>query len=118
MNEGFPVDGVIYHIAALERWQSALQRGEYRPESLAIEGFIHCSLQRQVLPVADAYYRGQTGLVLLEIDSHAINDEIRYEGVGDRFPHIYGPLNVSAVIRVASFPSQAHGGFAFPPEFA
>jgi uncharacterized protein (DUF952 family) len=95
-----------------------LASGEYRAGSLASEGFIHCSLRRQVLAVADALYPGQPDLVLLEIDPRAVIPEIRYEGETDGFPHIYGPLNLSAVTRVAGFPAQADGRFAFPPEFA
>lgn len=68
--------------------------------------------------MADALYRGQANLILLEIDPLAVIPEIRYEGEADLFPHIYGPLNLSAVTRVAGFPAQADGLFAFPPEFA
>lgn len=111
-------DEPIYHITERHRWDSAGSAGEYVADSLATEGFIHCSLRRQVLLVADALYRGREDLVLLEIDAPALLHELRFEGVEDRFPHLYGPLNLDAVRRAAPFPAADDGRFAFPPEFA
>ena len=108
----------IYHIARRDEWQTALGHGEYRTGSLEGDGFIHCSLRRQVLPVANTLYRDQEDLVLLEIDPALVSAEIRHEGDDDRFPHIYGPLNLDAVLRLAQFPPQSDGSFAFPPELA
>ena len=59
---------MIYHIVDRGEWEAALKSGEYRPSSLADEGFIHCSTRRQVVQVADFLYHGQAGLILLEID--------------------------------------------------
>ena len=109
---------VIFHITARADWDAAVDAGEYRAESLTSEGFIHCSLRRQVLLVANYIYQGRTGLVLLEIDPEAVSAEIRYEGETDLFPHIYGPLNPDAVMRVIQFPPQSDGQFAFPSELA
>jgi uncharacterized protein (DUF952 family) len=63
-------------------------------------------------------------LVLLCIDTNMTESEIRYEGpacVNDQredslFPHIYGPLNVSAVVRVVDFIADAEGNFLLPAE--
>jgi uncharacterized protein (DUF952 family) len=69
-------------------------------------GFIHCSRAEQVAGVAERFYRGQTGLVLLTIDENLVGPEVRYEAVpdsGERFPHVYGPLNTDAVVAVAPF---------------
>ena len=84
---------------------------------LAEEGFIHCSHAHQVVPVADAIYRGTPGLVLLVIDPAAVRAEIREEALcnsGERFPHIYGPLNVDAVVDVLPFEPTADGSFELP----
>lgn len=108
----------IYHIARRDEWQSALETGAYRTGSLETEGFIHCSLRRQVLPVANTLYHGQKNLVLLEIDPDFVEADICHEGEADRFPHIYGPLNLNAVRRMAEFPARADGSFAFPPDLA
>lgn len=100
----------IVHIARAQDWDGARACGYYRVSTLgrALEevGFIHCSLPHQVRHVADAFYRGSAGLVLLVIDPDRVGPEIRYEaadGTGERFPHIYGPLNVDAVVAVEPF---------------
>lgn len=112
------MDEAIYHITTRDRWQSALQTGEYRADSLENEGFIHCSLRRQVLPVANFLYSCQRDLILLEIDPRRVAVEIRWEGEPERFPHIYGPLGTHAVKRAADILQLQNGQFAFPTELA
>jgi uncharacterized protein (DUF952 family) len=109
----------IFHIARQVDWEGALNLGTYRMSTLGRtveqEGFIHCSERHQVAGVANAFYRGVDGLVLLVIDPDLIGPEVRYEaggGSGERFPHIYGPLNVDAVIAVHRFEPGGDGGFS------
>ena len=107
----------IYHIARRDQWEAAAANGTYEADTLATEGFIHCSERHQVLAVANRIFRGQTDLVLLRLDPARLTSELRYEpGGGDVYPHIYGPLNASAVVQVISFPAEADGTFQLPPE--
>ena len=64
--------------------------------------------------MADAFFRGRADLVLLAIDPAKIGPEIRYEGEADKFPHVYGPLNLDAVERVLPFEPGPDGRFALP----
>ena len=105
---------VIYHIAEAADWERARRDGQYtmstRGRTLADEGFIHASTASQVAQVAEAYYRGVPDLVLLVIDTERVGPELRYEqvpGQPDPFPHIYGPLNLDAVLDVRPFPPGA-----------
>jgi uncharacterized protein (DUF952 family) len=117
---------LIYHIATQENWSSAIESGDYRPASLESEGFTHCSTDIQVAPVANAFYAGQTGLVLLVIDPKRLSAKLQWDPPahpdpakapvelrGD-FPHIYGPLNLDAVIYVLDFSPDERGEFSFP----
>jgi uncharacterized protein (DUF952 family) len=90
---------MIYHLAGQEAWERAQREGEYRGDTLASEGFIHCSNADQILRVANRYYRGRSDLVLLTIDEERVKSKVVYEAApdGERFPHIYGPLNLDAV---------------------
>jgi len=116
---------LILHITSKDEWQSAQARGEYRVPSLEIEGFIHTSTAKQVLAVANAFYRGKNGLVLLVIDETRVGPEVRWEapagssaaGISpsDLFPHIYGPLNLEAVVRALDFEPDPAGTFSLPP---
>jgi len=107
---------LIYHITPKQQWDQAEGAGEYRGDTLVSEGFIHCSSRAQVLQTANTFYKGRSGLVLLEIDPAKVGPEIRHEGIpgGDRFPHIYGPLNLDAVVHVFPFEPLPDGSFAFP----
>ncbi|MCA0456321.1 MAG: DUF952 domain-containing protein [Chloroflexi bacterium] len=116
----------ILHITSLPEWETALENGTYTAPSLAKEGFIHCSTREQVLPVANNFYRGQTNLVLLVMDTEQVQAPLKWEGpinpvtgqpeVGNDklFPHIYGAINVEAVVKVVAFPPKADGSFELP----
>lgn len=116
---------MIFHITSRSAWDEAQQRGEYRAESLTTEGFIHCSTEGQVLPVAWKYYSGQRGLVLLVIEPSLLSSDLKWEppsegtpppGVpkGDLFPHIYGPINTNAIIKAFDFEPDSDGSWTLP----
>ena len=116
----------IYHIAVRADWERALADGAYTrstvDKTLAEEGFIHASQASQVARTANTYYRDVPGdLVLLVIDPERVGAEVRYEdvpGADVPFPHIYGPLNVDAVLAVVPLAPGPDGMFAFPAEAA
>jgi uncharacterized protein (DUF952 family) len=105
---------LIYHITALKDWEAAQAAGSYRADSLQSEGFIHASTAAQVIHTANRYYQGQHGLILLAIDPAKVSVEIRYEnltGGEERFPHLYGPLALDAVVRVEPIEPGPDGTF-------
>ena len=105
----------IFHITQRQEWERAKQEGSYEAPSLASEGFIHCSTGDQVIQTANRLFQGQSGLVLLEIDTDRVGAEIKYEnceGGQENFPHIYGPLNPASVVRVMAFEPGEDGSFA------
>jgi uncharacterized protein (DUF952 family)/uridine phosphorylase len=109
---------LIYHITTFTSWGKARKAGRYTASSLVDEGFIHCSTAGQVVSVANELYAGQSDLVLLVIDERRVRPEVRYEdcyATGQLFPHIYGPLNLAAVVGVLPFPAGKDGRFQPPP---
>lgn len=79
----------IYHITKSEEWEKAQQSGFYEAASLDKEGFIHCSLAHQIPPVANFNFKGQQGLVLLEIDEEKLTHRVKFEdlyGEGKEYP--------------------------------
>jgi glutathione S-transferase len=115
-----PAVAVIYHLAQEADWRAAEAVGEYhvstRGRTLAEVGFIHCSDAGQVAAVANRIYSGVTDLVLLAIDPALLHAEVRYEaapGSAETFPHVYGPLNMDAVVLVVPFPPDADGTYTF-----
>jgi uncharacterized protein (DUF952 family) len=95
----------IYHVTTKKNWEEAQSAGFYFTASIEKEGFIHCSKKDQVSGVLERYYRGQKDLLLLTIDPAKVVAPLRYElapSVNQEFPHIYGTLNLDAVINVES----------------
>lgn len=93
---------MIYHVVTQSNWQNALQAGYYEASSLVAEGFIHTSQASQVAGVLERYYKGQADLLLLHIDETKLTAPLKYElasSVNEAFPHIYGRLNLDAVVK-------------------
>ncbi len=116
---------MIFHITSRTAWDEAQKCGDYRAESLTAEGFIHCSTLAQVLPVANNFYKGQSELILLEIEPALLSSTLKWEppsggtpppgvAIGDMFPHIYGSVNLDAVIRIVDLASKPDGSFDLP----
>lgn len=102
----------LVHICPRADWEQARQRGEYRAASLEHEGFIHCSTPQQALATANRFFHGASDLVLLWIAPQRLHAELRWEPAeGNLFPHIYGPLNLEAVLAVEDFAANSDGVF-------
>ncbi len=96
---------MIFHLLAGSDWLEARGLGEVRPPSLATEGFVHLSTAAQVPGVVARFYAGATDLVVLAVDPDRLADDLRWEAPAhahpdaeERFPHLYGPVPVSAVV--------------------
>lgn len=99
----------VFHIARSGDWEAALAEGSYRmstlDRTLAEEGFVHCACREQVAGVRERYCAGQSGLLVLAVDVDRLGAEVRFEdgggsGGGELFPHVYGPIEVDAVVSV------------------
>ena len=108
---------MIVRFAHKEEWDAAEEAGEYRPPELDERGYIGCAMPSQAAAVADAQeLSGEDGLVLLWIHPPKVKGGVLYERLGgderaDLYPHIRGPLNVDAVLRVDDLPAWEPGRF-------
>jgi len=116
---------MIYHLTTRKFWKRALATGDYRTDSLEDEGFIHCSTISQVLPVAEAIFPHKNKLAILLIENTLLTSRLKWEppsdgtppvGVveGELFPHIYGALNLDAVVKVLDMARNDEGLFELP----
>ena len=92
----------IYHIVLPDVWERFKTRPSYQPDSLATEGFIHCSYPGQLEAVLKRYYRGVEKVLILKIDTDKLLAKLVKEPStgGEVYPHIYGRLNHNAVVSV------------------
>jgi uncharacterized protein (DUF952 family) len=108
---------VLFHIATRAEVEGATRIGEYVPDAFAREGFIHCSYREQVSAVANRLFAGRRDLVVLEIDPRKLSCPIvdeNLEGGPELYPHIYGPLPMTAVVAIHPLTSDEHGRFVMP----
>jgi uncharacterized protein (DUF952 family) len=110
----------ILHITQRQQWQAAKNIGLYRGPTLDTEGFIHCSTLAQVIGSANRFFKNQKDLVILVINCDRVTAEIRYEGetINNLFPHIYGALNIDAVVQAIDFSCEEDSLFILPPELS
>jgi len=105
----------IYHITTKPAWESIKIVGKYTPEGFAKEGFIHFSFADQVAGTAARYYEDVPDLIVLVVDQEKLRAEVRVEQApnGSSYPHLYGELNLDAVIDVVPLPGSSNGIFIF-----
>jgi uncharacterized protein (DUF952 family) len=109
---------LIIHIVPENQWADAQRQGSYQGDTLATEGFIHCSTPQQTLWVANGRFVGRRDLLLLCIDADRLRSELRYEEseANQLFPHIYGPLNLDAIVQVVPLAPGDDDRFSMPEE--
>jgi uncharacterized protein (DUF952 family) len=64
------------------------------------DGFIHLCSADQLRGTLAKHFAGQNGLVLLAVDTISLGGRLRWEASrgGDLFPHLYGPLDLKALL--------------------
>ena len=107
----------LFHLTEAATWEAARAAGEYRQSTRGVtleqQGFIHCGLRHQVRPVAERIYADADDLVLLTIDPAKL--VVRFEpSEGEDYPHIYGPVPVSAVVNVVPVTRDDTGRMVLP----
>jgi len=90
---------LIYHIVVSDVWET-FHDVCYEAESLATEGFIHCSFADQLDAVLKRYYADAKAVTILEIDASKLDSKLVVEPStgGENYPHVYGPINIEAVM--------------------
>lgn len=107
-------DDLLFHITTKENWKEFNNSGSYEPESYEREGFIHCSTGEQVEATANRNFRGESEILLLVIDATTLHEDIKYEeneDTGEKYPHLYRPLNTNAIIDNITIEAEGDGKF-------
>jgi uncharacterized protein (DUF952 family) len=117
---------MICHITTKGAWDAAQDNGVFRSPEFDDIGFIHCSSPEQVLLVANSLFAGRSGLVMLLVDPARLTSPIRWEPAHHAtgrlppvtregfFPHVYGPINLDAVMRTVDLVPNEQGNFILP----
>ncbi len=113
----------VVHLMPVDQWRALSDHEAIVSPSLATEGFIHCTDEADVLlKVANAFYSDATGeFVVVYVDTDRLTSTCVWEapahisGSGPafatQFPHVYGPIDRTAVIRVQTVVRSPDGRF-------
>ena len=102
----------IYKLLDAPSWEAARAAGVFSGSAVdARDGFIHFSDAGQAPDTARLHFKGQSGLVLLTVDADQLGEALKWEPSrgGALFPHLFGPLPVTAVIEARALELDADG---------
>ncbi|MET8085447.1 DUF952 domain-containing protein [Micromonospora lupini] len=100
---------MIYKLLPTVEWDDAQAAGAVAGSAVdRQDGFIHLSAADQVVETARRHFAGATGLTLLGVDADRLGDALRWEPSrgGQLFPHLYGPLPLTAVVTARALPAD------------
>jgi uncharacterized protein (DUF952 family) len=107
----------IYKISSASAWREAERQGVFRgsPDDIR-DGYIHFSTAAQVVETARKHFFGQAGLFLVAVDADALGNALRWEPSrnDELFPHLYGDLDLGAVLGVQEIHARADGSHDIP----
>ena len=107
----------IYKICPASAWREAERQGVFRGSPVDVrDGFIHFSTATQVEETARKHFAGQAGLFLIAVDADALGDALRWERSrnDELFPHLYGELDLGAVMGIHSMLTRSDGSHDIP----
>ena len=107
------MSGITYHLVAAEYFRNAGRDAPYTPAGFEADGFIHCTDGiANIVDVGNRYHRDDRRMyVVLVIDTSRVSAPVTYEGAERIYPHIHGPLNRDAIVRVLPILRNADGTF-------
>jgi uncharacterized protein (DUF952 family) len=109
----------LYKICTKAAFAAAEAKGRFEGSADdARDGFIHLSASHQVHGTLVAHFRGQCDLVLIAVDPDALGKNLRWEPSrgGALFPHLYSPLDLTAVLSVEPLKLAEDGTHCLPLE--
>ncbi|WP_245297270.1 DUF952 domain-containing protein [Rhizobium oryziradicis] len=109
----------VYKIVPAQLWLEAQDNGQFSGAPIDVaDGFIHFSTAAQARETARLYFSGQSDLLLVAVDGASLGAALVFEPSrhGDLFPHLYGPLPLSAVLWQKPLPVGQDGLHVFPED--
>ncbi|HDO51639.1 MAG TPA: DUF952 domain-containing protein [Rhizobiales bacterium] len=107
----------LYKICPRDAWRQAVEAGAFAGAPVDMrDGYIHFSTSAQVTETAAKHFAGQEDLMLVAVDAAALGEALRWEPSrgGALFPHLYGPLAMTAVLSAEALPLGPGGAHLFP----
>jgi uncharacterized protein (DUF952 family) len=112
MDIGHP--SLLFKICVAADWSAAVAKGTYQGSADdRRDGFIHLSAADQLPRTLETHFAHETYLVLVAFEAAALGAGLKWEPArsGELFPHLFGPLPVSAALWARQIPDDRRGDF-------
>ena len=110
---------IIAHCMKKTAWEAVKDNDYWGYDSLEKSGFVHCSSIKYLWRVLPNFEKYTEDYVIICMDEDLLESEVRYEDGGDLgrlYPHVYGPINNSAVTMVMDYLKDSEGHYRKNPE--
>lgn len=106
-------ENLTFHLVANADWIDQVRLNRYYPVAFPSDGFVHCTNgEAEVIETANRYYQSDLRpYLVLEIDLGSLRSKWQYDDPGERFPHVYGPIDRRAVTRIGDLVRSESGEF-------
>ena len=111
---------IIYKICPAPLWRTSEAAGRFEGAAIDLsDGYIHFSTAEQARETARKHFAGQGGLLLVAVDADRLGPALKWEVSrgGALFPHLYAPLDLTAVLWARPLPLDGDGRHRFPEGF-
>ena len=107
---------ITYHMVPRRYFESLDTNNDYLPKEFSKDGFIHCTDgEFMVSGIAYNIFKGlEDELLVLFIDKTKLKAPVRFDDKDNFYPHIYGPLNRDAIVKVAKMIRDRKSDWIFP----
>lgn len=107
---------ITYHMVPKKYYESQNAKSDYLPAEFNRDGFIHCTDgEFMVSGIAyNIFKKLDDDLLVLFIDKEKVQAKTQYDDPESLYPHIYGPLNRDAIVKVGNMVRDRKGDWIFP----
>jgi uncharacterized protein (DUF952 family) len=104
---------LTYHLVPRARWDTSDPAQPLAAPSLETDGFIHCTDgAANMVATANRHYATEPGpFMVLSVDLDRITSSWSLDDPERIYPHIFGPIDRAAIVRVAAVPRDDRGTF-------
>jgi uncharacterized protein (DUF952 family) len=104
------------HLVPEPTWDGHDPRAAYLPDAYADDGFVHCTDGDEAMVlVANRFYAADPRpFLLLTLDLDRTGSPWRFDDAGERYPHIYGPIDPASVVEIRRMARDSEGRFIGP----
>jgi uncharacterized protein (DUF952 family) len=101
------------HMVPATFWAGRNPVASYLPAAYPADGFIHCTDGDQAMvATANRFYREDSQeFLVLTVDLDATGSPWQFDDAERRYPHIYGPIDPTAVLEIRRMVRDADGTF-------